>query len=228
MVQSWYLDERAHAGPEHLDAGYVSTYDAKAQTDPADDLRLLSVTRDTTIVDLGSGTGTFALAAAPLCERVVAVDISPQMLAELRRKRDKQGIGNVDVVEAGFLSYEHLGDAVDVVYSRHALHHLPDFWKAIALRRIHRMLKPGGVFLLRDLIYSFNLEEADEVIESWLAGAAASPEAGWTRQELETHLQDEYSPFSWLLKPMLTQAGFEIEQAIVHGPVHATYRCRKP
>src|SRR5699024_10504597 len=108
-------------------------------------------TPDTTIVDLGSGTGTFALAAAPLCERVVAVDISPQMLAELRRKRDEQGIENVDVVEAGFLSYEHRGDPVDVVYSRHALHHLPDFWKAIALRRIHRMLRPGGVFLLRDL-----------------------------------------------------------------------------
>jgi hypothetical protein len=31
----WMLDEMAHAGPEHLDAGYVESYDPKAGVDPA-------------------------------------------------------------------------------------------------------------------------------------------------------------------------------------------------
>lgn len=38
---------------------------------------------------------------------------------------------------------------------RNVLHRLPDFWKAIALDRIARMLWPGGVLCLRDLIFGF-------------------------------------------------------------------------
>jgi hypothetical protein len=32
-MKAWYPDELAHAGPEHLDAAYVATYDRKASTD---------------------------------------------------------------------------------------------------------------------------------------------------------------------------------------------------
>lgn len=225
---SWYPDERLHAGDEHLDPEYVATYDRKAQTDPADDLARLPIWPDSILVDIGAGTGTFALAAAALCRKVIAVDVSPHMMDVLRRGMREQGIDNIETHEAGFLSYEHHGDPADIVYSRHALHHLPDFWKAIALRRIHDLLKPGGIFMLRDLVYSFDPDEADAVIESWLAGAASSPDAGWTRAELETHLKDEYSPFSWLLEPMLERAGFLIEDVTHHGSIYSTYICRRP
>ncbi|HLU34775.1 MAG TPA: methyltransferase domain-containing protein [Thermomicrobiales bacterium] len=225
---SWYPDERLHAGDEHLDPEYVATYDRKAQTDPADDLARLPIWPDSILVDIGAGTGTFALAAAALCRKVIAVDVSPHMMDVLRRSMREQGIDNIETHEAGFLSYEHHGDPADIVYSRHALHHLPDFWKAIALRRIHDLLKPGGIFMLRDLVYSFDPDEADAVIESWLAGAASSPDAGWTRAELETHLKDEYSPFSWLLEPMLERAGFLIEDVTHHGSIYSTYICRRP
>lgn len=43
----------------------------------------------------------------------------------------------VEWVEAGFLTYEHTGDPPGFVHSRHALHHLPDFWNGVALARIH-------------------------------------------------------------------------------------------
>jgi SAM-dependent methyltransferase len=58
-------------------------------------------------------------------------------------------------MRAGFLSYEHEGDPPDAVFTRNALHHLPDFWKAAALERIARLLRPRGVLLLRDIVYSF-------------------------------------------------------------------------
>ena len=41
----------------------------------------------------------------------------------------------------------------DIVYSRYALHHLPDFWKVMALRRVRAMLRPGGIFRLWDVVY---------------------------------------------------------------------------
>jgi SAM-dependent methyltransferase len=83
----WYLDELTHAGPEHLDAAYVATYDRKAQTDFSEDLALLraqGLTEASTLIDLGAGTGGLALGAAAWCGRVVAVDVSPAMLTAPR------------------------------------------------------------------------------------------------------------------------------------------------
>ena len=231
VTPSWYLDELAHAGSEHLDPGYVPGYDHKAGADPADDLgalRDLGLNETHTLIDLGAGTGTFALAAAPLCRRVIAVDVSPVMLAHLREKAARLGIENIECVQSGLLSYEHQGAPADFVYSRHALHHLPDFWKAIALVRIAAMLKTGGVLYLRDLVFSFEPDEAEHVIETWLASAPEHAEQGWTRAELETHLREEYSPFSWLLEPMIERAGFTI-QSVNHSAtrVHSAYTCIK-
>ncbi len=226
---TWYLDELDHAGPEHLDAGYVAGYDRKTGVDPAGDLALLrdlGLGEADTLVDLGTGTGALPLIAAPYCRRVVAVDVSAPMLAVLQQRAEDAGIANIECVRAGFLSYEHQGAPANVVYSRHALHHLPDFWKAVAFERIAAMLKTGGIFHFRDLFLSVGPGEAAEAIEHWLAHASETPEVGWTREELEIHLREEYSTFTWLIEPMLERAGFRIEAR--HGlesKIYAAYTC---
>ena len=85
----------------------------------------------------------------------------------------RPGWANVECVQAGFLSYEHTGAPADAVYTRNALHQLPDFWKALALERIASMLRPGGVLRLRDLIFDFQPAEAGTVLDDWLDGAVA-------------------------------------------------------
>jgi SAM-dependent methyltransferase len=225
----WWLDELAHAGPEHLDAAYVSGYDRKASTDFSVDVELLTglgMDGSSTLVDLGCGTGGLALAAAGICRRVVAVDVSAAMLDALAARARDRGLDALEVVRAGFLTYEHRGEPADFVYSRNALHHLPDFWKAVALRRAAAILRPGGVLQLRDLVYGFEPEEAEAAVEAWLDRAAARPEDGWTRPELETHLREEHSTYDWLLRPMLERAGFEIRRAEVAGTrTYAAYTC---
>jgi ubiquinone/menaquinone biosynthesis C-methylase UbiE len=229
-IPDWFIDEIAHAGSEHLDPAYVAGYDRKSATDPFQDLAILrehGLNAAHTLVDLGAGTGTFAIAAAPHCRRVVAVDVSRPILDVLDDKLERSGIGNVETVHSGFLTYEHQGEPADVVYSRHALHHLPDFWKVVALNRIAAILKPGGVFFLRDLVYSFNPEETKRVIESWLSGASRDATVGWTRDELATHVREEFSPFSWLIEPMLERSGFRIQDVQHHGATYSTYVCVK-
>lgn len=229
QVPPWLLDELAHAGAEHLDAAYVAAYEHKAGYDPGDDvarLRELGLDQTSTLVDLGAGTGVLALAAAPFCRRVVAVDVSAPMLAALAARATQRGITNLEGVRAGFLTYVHHGEPADFIYSRHALHHLSDFWKAVALVRIAAMLRPGGVFRLRDLVYSFDPREADRVLEDWLTHASPRPEDGWTRAELETHVRDEHSTFTWLLEPMLERAGLKIqERECSDSQIYAAYTC---
>jgi RimJ/RimL family protein N-acetyltransferase/SAM-dependent methyltransferase len=224
------MDETAHAGPEHLDHAYVAGYDRKAAFDPAEDLAVLrsrGLGDDATLIDFGAGTGTFALAAAPYCGRVIAVDVSPAMVSAIRARVAREGAHNVDVIEAGFLGYAHERGPVEAIYTRNALHHLPDPWKAIALRRMAGLLVEGGTLRLRDLVFSFSAADAEAGIRRWIdATASEDAAAGWTRAELETHVRDEHSTFTWLLEPMLEQAGFEIVES-AYAPIgaYADYTC---
>jgi SAM-dependent methyltransferase len=119
MTKPWMIDELAHAGSEHLDPGFVAGFDCKqGYPDPAGDLAALrehGIGATSTVVDLGAGTGRFALAAAAEMARVVAVDISPAMLATLQERAARAGLPNVECVRAGFLTYEHTGPPADAV-----------------------------------------------------------------------------------------------------------------
>ncbi len=104
------------------------------------------------------------------------------------------------------------------VYSRYALHHLPDFWKGIAFARLHAMLRPGGVFRLWDVVYNFEPSNAETQIESWCSTGEPSAiheplEDGWGRWELEEHVRDEHSTYTWVLEAMANRVGFVTERA---------------
>lgn len=228
---SWLFDEKDHIGAEHLDQQYVRGYDLKAGFDPSSDLEILTdlgLGPDSTLVDVGAGTGEFALAASRVANRVIAVDVSTPMLDVLRSKAAEQILINLDIVQAGFLTYQHVGQAPNFVYTRNALLHLPDFWKALALQRLANILPHGGILRLRDLVYSFGPADAESRLTKWFASAVEDSSRGWTSDELMTHVRTEHSTFSWLLETMLLTAGFTIENASYSDSgVYAAYTCVK-
>ena len=225
------IDELAHAGPEHLDPAFVAGFDRKqGHPDPAEDLDAFEahgLGATSTVVDLGAGAGQFALAAGRRFGHVTAVDVSPAMLTVLRERSAAAGLTNLDCVRAGFLSYTHHGPLADGVYTRNALHQLPDFWKALALDRIARMLRPGGVLRLRDLIYDFRPADAERIFQDWFGHAAADPADGYTSQDYAEHIRTEFSTFRWLLEPMLAAAGFEILTVEFERHLYGAYTCIK-
>jgi SAM-dependent methyltransferase len=231
----WALDELAHAGPEHLDPAFVAGYDRKAGYEAGlgevdadlDELAAHGLDRTATVVDLGAGTGRLALAAARRFGRVVAVDVSPAMLRLVEERAAEAGLANLSGVRAGFLTYEHAGPPVEAVCTRNALHQLPDFWKVMALRRVAGLLRPGGVLRLRDLVFDFRPEQAEDMIARWLDHGADDPAQGYTRADFAEHLRTEYSTFRWLLEPMLTAAGFDIVRVDFRGSIYGAYTCVK-
>ncbi|OEU91742.1 hypothetical protein DB35_08455 [Streptomyces abyssalis] len=231
MDRDWTPDELAHAGHEHLDTRFVSGFDLKqGHPDPGGDLALLhscGLSADSVVVDLGAGTGQFAVPASRHFGRVVAVEISPAMLVRLRERAAADGSAALECVRGGFLSYEHSGAPADAVFTRHALHQLPDFWKVLALRRIAGMLRPGGVLRLHDLIFDFAPGETETFLERWLADAPGDSATAYTREELAEHIRTEHSTFRWLFEPMLTATGFEITDSSFRGSVYASYTCVK-
>jgi SAM-dependent methyltransferase len=208
----WLRDEAASAGRENLDAEHVSRYDSKEDADAATEVALLKglgLGSESIVVEFGAGTGQFTVTVAKECANVIAIDVSPLMLNQLRA--NAAGLGNVTVVEAGFLTYEHQGPPADFLYSRYALHHLPDFWKGVALHRARGMLRPGGLFRLWDVVYNFEAAQAIDRIEAWCSSAGENVDGEWIRPEYEEHVRDEHSTFTWILEPMIERVGFSIE-----------------
>ncbi len=99
-----------------------------------------------TVLDFGAGTGLLSARLAKRVEHVLAVDVSPAMLAKLAQKPELSGKVEAfcqDLVEAP------LGRQVDLVVSAMAMHHVED--TSALLRALYAHLLPGGRVALADL-----------------------------------------------------------------------------
>jgi ubiquinone/menaquinone biosynthesis C-methylase UbiE len=213
---TWFVDELDYAGRENLDPGHVAHYDEKENADAPREVALLKslgLGPKSVVVEFGAGTGQFTVEVAPQCANVIAVDVSELMLDRLQTKAMDLGLTNIEAVRAGFLTYEHTAGPADFIYSRLALHHLPDFWKALTLDRLRRILRPGGFFRLCDVVYDFDPSQAEDRIEAWCSTYAEGGEDEWSRADLEEHVRDEHSTFTWILEPMIERSRFEIIDA---------------
>ncbi|GAK59724.1 methyltransferase type 11 [Candidatus Vecturithrix granuli] len=190
-------------------------------------LRFLSLqdTQEMTLLDVGCGTGATLLYASKTFKKIYAVDISEPMLEQAQQAIGKEH-GNICFVRSGFLSYHHRGEPVDVVITKAALHHLPDFWKQIALFNMNSMLKIGGILYIFDVVFHFHPSEYREKIRTWIQEFERKAGKQFT-QEVETHIRDEYSTFTWILEGMLHKAEFDIKQMRTHDGFLTEYHCIK-
>ena len=104
-----------------------------------------------TVLDVGAGNGAVAveIARRSRSARVIAVDISGEMLERLRARARRAGAGDrieTRVADASVTGLE--ADSVDVVTSTYLLHELPD--PAAAVREMLRVLRPAGMLFIRD------------------------------------------------------------------------------
>ncbi|HEV2368443.1 MAG TPA: hypothetical protein VGR90_01130 [Acidimicrobiales bacterium] len=67
------------------------------------------------------------------------------------------------------------------------------------------------------MVYGFDADDAATRIEDWCAPGAAGVDEDWARWEMEEHVRDEHSTFTWLLEPMFERTGFRIEAAEYSG-----------
>jgi SAM-dependent methyltransferase len=107
------------------------------------------------LLDLGCGTGTLAMAAGVRVGetgRVVGIDPSARLLARARTKAARRRIP-VEFHSAGMQALGLPDQSFDVVTSTFMLHHVPDDLARRGLAEVARVLKPGGRFLLIDFIH---------------------------------------------------------------------------
>jgi enediyne biosynthesis protein CalE5 len=110
-------------------------------------VELAGVRAGNRVLDIATGSGEPALTAARVAGqsgRVVAVDMSPGMLAVARERIDAAGLKNIELIESDAESLTFDAHSFDAALCRWGLMFMPDLDGVV--RGLHRVLKPGGRF----------------------------------------------------------------------------------
>ena len=167
-----------------IDSGYYmaeDAYEGVAGYEQSADLQLgcglpfefTAIQRGEYVLDLGSGAGLDAFIASKYTGSsgyVLGLDISPAMINRARANAQSIGVSNVEF---------HLGDieampfedaSIDVVISNCTLNLVPD--KAAAFAEIHRVLRPGGRFVIADVVKNGDIDDVILMETEAYAGCA--------------------------------------------------------
>ncbi|HXF05956.1 MAG TPA: methyltransferase domain-containing protein [Blastocatellia bacterium] len=144
-------------------------------------------------LDVSTGAGHMAMALAPHVARVVAIDLTPQMLAVARHLAAERGLRNVEFQEADARALPFGNGSFDLVTCRMAAHHYPRLEDAV--REMARVLRPGGRLVVSDTV-----PPADEVADRFINAVEALRDP--------THVRD-WSVAEW--RAAFSGAGLAIE-----------------
>ena len=229
-MKDWFYNERKHAGVNYSKKENANIYDeqmesfrdyekeAKAFIGKLD----INKPEELVLIDIGCGTGAFSVHAAKYFRKVHAIDVSEEMLNIAKAKA--LSLDNIEFHNAGFLEFKITDDA-DVVFSKWAFHHLPDYWKQAALININKMLKTGGIFFLTDVVFKFDPyfeKNTDQII----CGLSNNFSDDFVK-ETKIHIREEFSTFDWILHGLIERAGFTIEKVHAVDFLETEYFCRK-
>ena len=184
MSDDWRYDESRQLAVDFDDPEQVRLFEARHPSNAAEArevLERIGAGKGTVLVDMGCATGWFTVEAARLGAVAHGVDTSAGMVEFARAKARAAGV-DARFHQAGLLTYEHAGSPPDFVVTRFVLHHMPDFWKSIAIGRIAKLLRPGGHLYYRDNTFSFDPADYEAAIARWMV---ESPKrCGYSQEEL--------------------------------------------
>lgn len=100
------------------------------------------------ILDVATGAGHTAFAFAKVASNVVALDITPEMLAVVSEECHKRGLNNIGICLASADQIPFDKNSFEGVTCRTAPHHFPDV--SAFLHECARVTKSGGWLMIQD------------------------------------------------------------------------------
>jgi arsenite methyltransferase len=135
--------------------GIAEKYAARPVENPCAFERKQAITRDllrpgATVLEIGCGTGSLALAMAPFAGHIHAVDVSREMVRIANTKKAAAGVNNVSF-HAGTIDELPVGPgSVDSAWAFSLLHLVPD--RAHALKALYECIAPGGSLISSNIV----------------------------------------------------------------------------
>ena len=140
---------------------------------------LASLPQSRCLLEVGVGTGGLLKALHSRSDMLIGVDHAPAMLAAARQRLRGADLEQIDL-RLGEM--EHLpleSTSVDAAVLNMVLHHASD--PLTVLREICRVLQPGGLLLIADLVRHEDEWMRDKLADQWL-GFTEDELLGWGEQ----------------------------------------------
>jgi SAM-dependent methyltransferase len=158
------------------------------------------------LLDVGCANGSYTMRLAERFDRVDAVDVEPERLEEFRETIAGTPLeAKITVQHMSADALEFADDTFDVVTTIEVLEHVNDLDRAIA--EIHRVLKPGGRFLVTTPNRLFPFETHGFIVRGKRYRPAAGPFLPWI-VPLHTRLADARCFTAGGLTRQVEAAGF--------------------
>lgn len=100
---------------------------------------------DSVVLEVGCGTGSTALALAPLAKSIIATDFSAKMIDIAQDKAKRAGVNNVSFGQKSIDDFTQASAHYDVILALSVLHLVDD--REATIKRLFDELKPGGVLI---------------------------------------------------------------------------------
>lgn len=114
-----------------------------AELQPEKTLRRIGIKADDIVCDIGAGSGIFTIPAARLTRnRVLALDISEDMLATIEDKARIEGLANIETVKVIDETFAVADRSVDLALIVTVFHEIPHQEKFVS--EVARMIKTDG------------------------------------------------------------------------------------
>lgn len=155
-----------------------------------------------TVLDVATGAGHTAVRIALHVTAVVAIDLAAEMIKRTRELARQRGVANVVAQVMDVEDLEFADCQFDAATCRIAPHHFTDI--ARALGEIHRVIRPGGRFVLED-----SCVPVDPLLDAYINDVE--------RLRDPTHLRSFSEP-EW--RALLEAAGFTIAVVIQLRKAH--------
>jgi SAM-dependent methyltransferase len=130
------------------------------------------IPRGLTVADIGTGTGGMLPVLAEFAEKILAVDISQEMLRRARARAKALNLDNVQFVKADLRDLPFDSGSVDAAFATLVLHHAAN--PGAAIKEMVRILKPDRTLVVVDLCAHRHEWLRDEQGDVWL---------GFTKEE---------------------------------------------
>jgi ubiquinone/menaquinone biosynthesis C-methylase UbiE len=134
------------------------------------------------VIDLGCGTGQLSLPLAERGARVLAIDVSAEMVRRLRDNALGRSLTGLEVLATPIENLSLPAQSVDLVVTSYALHHLRDADKDRLVAAAYHWLRPGGRLLIADMMFGRGGTSQDRaIIKSKVRALAKKGAGGWWR-----------------------------------------------
>jgi ubiquinone/menaquinone biosynthesis C-methylase UbiE len=160
-------DRRSPAGLEKVTAAVLSA---------------TAVGSGSQVLDIGCGAGPLSLPLAEQGARVLAIDASPVMIARVEERAEQLNLAGLECLATPIERLSLPAECVDLIVSSYALHYLRDADKGRLVAAAYYWLKPGGTFILADMMFGRGVTSQDRAIIKTKVGALAKKGVGgWWR-----------------------------------------------